>query len=101
MCVCVQQFPYQVWLSIYSYFSSSSFGSSYSLYLCGGTIVSSSFVVTSAHCVTDEYASKSEPVFLKNISVVAIAGQIDVTTTPWTNQTRNVCRPVPLLSPDL
>ena len=83
VCVCVQQFPYQVRLSIAS-------GST--TYLCGGTIVSTSLVVTAAHCVTSSTASTSSPVFLSGISVTAIAGQIDRSTTPSTMQTRTVCQ---------
>ena len=40
-CLCAQQFPYQVQLQI---------NTSSNSYLCGGTLVSSSNVVTAAHC---------------------------------------------------
>ena len=77
----MKQLPYQVSLSI---------SSTGGVYQCGGTIVTTFFVVTAAHCVTDYTLSANGPVFMSGLSVTVTAGQIDKTTFPSTMQTKTV-----------
>ena len=62
----LQMLPFQAELIIYS--SSGTF-------LCGGTVISASFIATAAHCVTDAGKSGSGPVLLAGLSVGITVGQ--------------------------
>ena len=59
-------------------------------YLCGGTLVTHSIVVTAAHCVTDSALSTSGPVFTTGIRVLVIAGQVDRNKITSTEQIKFV-----------
>ena len=66
MNLCVQKLPYQAELIIYA---------SSGTYLCGGTVISASFIATAAHCVTDAGQSHNGPVLLSGLSIGITVGQ--------------------------